>query len=165
MLIFITRVSRCFATVSRISVTLSSQTGVAVVAEDVVFVVPEANRTSFDNELLGDGEAPPLSSSSPKFDVPIDRFNGWPKVGVEWILLLNGKRAGEERRVSFRLPLNALSADEWDSTRGFVNCEWSISLKLVVSDGEDDCFGSDWCWIALWSTCSRFFPAAVVLYL
>ena len=65
-MIFTIRASRCFATVNRISVTLSSQIGLIIDDhKDVLSTEQDGDDDvrSFDKEFEGDDDAVPLSSS------------------------------------------------------------------------------------------------------
>jgi hypothetical protein len=99
--------------------------------------------TSFDRELVGDEEAVPLSSSIGVPSVGTERLSGWTKVVDECIRFVDVNKLDDDDDIRESLRID--------------NGEGSIDFKFAI---EDDCFG-----IAFWSTCSRFLPAAVVLYL
>ena len=112
---------------------------------DVLFVVA----TPFKFEWTDDDAF--ISSSFRIFDGIIERFNAWVVGADEWNRFADGNWLGEE---DFRD-----SEKIGDDDDVLCSGDWVTGLESD-DDDDDDCFD-----IVFWRICSRFLPAAVVLYL
>lgn len=153
------------ATSNKISVTLSSQIRLLVDDETVVWNISVNSEeflvcdgTSLETEWTGeiivddgddDDDDGLISSSIGLFEGIIERFNGWIEDIDEWRRFAGGNWLGED---DFR--------DSGKIDDDLAVCSDDLTISLGEDDDDDVCFD-----IAFWRICSRFLPAAVVLYL